>query len=123
MRTLFLSVLTVVSMASVSFSQEINSASAQSKTELVSSKETGNYSLILGNKLTAEEVAKNAQYYVHYFTVVYSEKTNEAKITMVTNDEKNRHVVVRFLTACGIQNVIVDGRTLSTDEFFINFMK
>jgi hypothetical protein len=123
MRTLFLSVLTVVSMASVSFSQEINSASAQSKTELVSSKETGNYSFILGNKLTAEEVAKNAQYYVHYFTVVYSEKTNEAKITMVTNDEKNRHVVIRFLTACGIQNVIVDGRTLSTDEFFINFMK
>jgi hypothetical protein len=123
MRTLFLSVLTVVSMVTMSYAQEINTATAQSKTELISSKETGNYSFILGNKLTADEVAKNAQYYVHYFTVVYSEKTNEAKITMVTNDDKNRHVVVRFLTACGIQNVIVDGRTLSTDEFFINFMK
>ena len=109
MRTLFLSVLTVVSMVTMSYAQEINSAKAQSKTELISSKETGNYSFILGNKLTADEVAKNAQYYVHYFTVDYSEKT--------------RHVAVRFLTACGIQNVIIDGRTISTEEFYINFMK
>ncbi|MEY3237251.1 MAG: hypothetical protein RI883_1352 [Bacteroidota bacterium] len=123
MRTLFLSVLTVVSMATVSYAQENNSATAQSKTELVSSKETGNYSFILGNKLSVEEVAKNAQYYVHYFTVNYSDKTNEAKVTMIANDEKTRHVVVRFLTACGIQNVIVDGRTISTEEFYINFMK
>ena len=53
----------------------------------------------------------------------YSVKTNEAKITMLSNDEKTRHVVVRFLTACGIQNVIIDGRTISTEEFYINFMK
>ena len=51
MRTLFLSVLTVVSMVTMSYAQEINSAKAQSKTELISSKETGNYSFILGNKL------------------------------------------------------------------------
>ena len=123
MRTLFLSVLTVVSMVTMSYAQEINSATAQSKTELISSKETGNYSFILGNKLSAEEVAKNAQYYVHYFTVNYSDKTNEAKVTMIANDEKTRHIVVRFLTACGIQNVIVDGKTISAEEFYINFMK
>ena len=123
MRTLFLSVLTVVSMVTMSYAQDVTSATAQSKTELISSKKTGNYSFILGNKLSADEVAKNAQYYVHYFTVDYSEKTNEAKITMIENDEKTRHVAVRFLTACGIQNVIIDGRTISTEEFYINFMK
>ena len=110
-------------MATMSYAQGVNSATAQSKTELVSSKLTGNYSFILGNKLSAEEVAKNAQYYVHYFTVNYSDKTNEAKVTMIANDEKTRHIVVRFLTACGIQNVIVDGKTISAEEFYINFMK
>ncbi len=123
MRTLFLSVLTVVSLVTMSYAQEINSATAQSKTELILSKETGNYSFILGNKLSAEEVAKNAQYYIHYFTVVYSEKTNEAKITMIENDEKNRHIVVRFLTACGIQNVIIEGKSITIDEFFVNYMR
>jgi hypothetical protein len=123
MRTLFLSVLTVVSMVTMSYAQDVTSATAQSKTELISSKKTGNYSFILGNKLSADEVAKNAQYYVHYFTVDYSVKTNEAKITMIENDEKNRHIVVRFLTACGIQNVIIEGKSITTDEFFVNYMR
>ncbi len=123
MRTLFLSVLTVVSMFTMSYAQDVNSATAQSKTELISSKVSGNYSFILGNKLSADEVTKNAQYYVHYFTVDYSVKTYEAKVTMLTNDEKTRHVVVRFLTACGIQNILVDGKTISAEEFYINFMK
>ncbi len=110
-------------MVTLSYAQETNSATAQSKTELISSKVSGNYSFIIGNKLSAEQVSKNAQYYVHYFTVTYSEKTNEALVKMVTNDEKNRHIVVRFLTACGIQNILVEGRTLAPEEFFNNYMK
>lgn len=124
MKTLFLSFLAVVSIAVMSFAQEVsNTATAQSKTELLASKESGNYSFILPGVLTSEEVAKNSSYYVHYFTVTYTEKSHEALVKLISNDEKSRHVVVRFLTVCGVQNVAVEGKTMSLEEFFLNFMK
>lgn len=99
-----------------------NTVTAQSKTELLASKESGNYTFTLPDGITPEEVSKNAKYYVHYFTVEYIEKSNQAKLTMISNDEKGRHVIVRFLTACGAQHVIVDGKSMSIEDFFNNYL-
>lgn len=124
MRTLFLTFLAFITLSSLSFAQEsIKFATAQSKADLAISKESGIYVFVLPKGITQEEVIKNSKYYLHYFTVEFSEKTNEAKIVMVSNDEKSRHVIIRFLTACGAQNIIVDGRTMPNEEFFVTFIK
>lgn len=124
MRTLFLSFIAIVGFSAISFSQISSTvAVAQSKTELASSKETGKYLFVLPSGLTSEEVAKNAKYYTLYFTVDYNQANSEAKISMITNDEKSRHVVIRFLSACGVQTIRMDGSTISTEEFFLTYMK
>jgi uncharacterized cupredoxin-like copper-binding protein len=124
MRTLFLTCIAFIGLSTMSFAQETEStATAQSKSELVSSKESGNYLFVLPAGKTAEEINKNAKYYVHYFTVDFNENTSEAKIKMISNDEKSRHVVIRFLTASGVQHVIVDGKSMLTEDFFNNYMK
>lgn len=108
----------------MTFAQDIsNTATAQTKTELAASKESGNYLFVLPAGLSAETVAKNSTYYVHYFTVEYTEKTSEAKITMTSNDEKGRHVIMRFLTANGVRFVKVDGATISTEDFFVKYIQ
>lgn len=124
MKNLFLSFLAILSISTMTFAQDIsNTAAAQTKTELAASKESGNYLFILPAGLSAETVAKNSTYYVHYFTVEYTEKTSEAKITMTSNDEKGRHVIMRFLTANGVRFVKVDGTTISTEDFFVKYIQ
>lgn len=123
MKTLFVSLIAFFFATTLSFAQENSMAVAQKATELVSSKETGKYTFVMPADLTADQVAKNAKYYTHYFTVDFNESSKEAKVTMVINDEKSRHVVVRFLTACGVQNVSVDGKMYSNEDFFNAFLK
>lgn len=123
MKTLFVSLIAFFFATTLSFAQENSTAVAQKATELVSSKETGKYTFVMPADLTADQVAKNAKYYTHYFTVDFNESSKEAKVTMVINDEKSRHVVVRFLTACGVQNVSVDGKMYSNEDFFNAFLK
>lgn len=124
MRTLFLSFIAIIGFSAISFSQLASTvASAQTKTELATSKETGKYLFVLPSGLTTEEVTKNAKYYTLYFTVDFNQTSSEAKINMIANDEKSRHVVIRFFSACGVQSVKVDGNTISTEEFFLTYMK
>jgi len=124
MKNLFLSFLAFVSISTFTYAQETaNTASAQSKTEVAASKESGNFKFILPSGLTSEDVTNNAKYYVHYFSVNYSDKTQEANISMVTNDDKSRYVIMRFLTACGVRYVKMDGATMSLEDFFSNHIK
>ncbi len=108
MKTFFLTLVAIIGLSTVSFSQEANTATAQSKTQLTSAKESGMYTFVMPSTLTAEDVTKNSKYYVHYFSTEFNETTKEVKMKMVTNDELSRHVITRFLAACGVQNVIVD---------------
>lgn len=124
MKRLFFSLLTVMSIASFSFAQDSKStAVAQSSKDLVESKTSGNYIFTLPETVTSEDVAKNSKYYVHYFTVEFDDNTQQANIKMISNDDKSRHVIMRFLTANQIQNVQVDGKSYSLDQFFENYMK
>ena len=123
MKTIFVSLIAFFFATTLSFGQENSTAAAQKATELVSSKETGKYLFVMPAELTADQVAKSAKYYTHYFTVDFNETSKEAKVTMVINDDKSRHVVMRFLTACGVQNVTVDGKMYSNEDFFNAFMK
>ena len=72
--------------------------------------------------MTANEVAENSKFYTRIFTIVFDEKSDVATITMIENSDKSRHVIVRFLTSCGVQSVLVEGREMMLEDFFTNYM-
>jgi hypothetical protein len=94
-----------------------------SKKELVSGKESGAYRITLPAHITKEDVAKSAGYYVHNFTVNFDEKSKEAKISMVVNDARNRQIIVRFMTACGVRHMNVEGTMMEMQDFFEMYLK
>ena len=77
------------------------------------SKSSGEYTFTLPSSVTKEDVAKSSKYYTHYFTVDFDPNAHEAKINMVVNEAKNRYVIVRFLTSCGVRFITVDGTNVS----------
>ncbi|MEN9998144.1 MAG: hypothetical protein RI922_1134 [Bacteroidota bacterium] len=124
MKTFFLSLIAVIGLSTVSFAQDAsNSATAQSKTQLSAAKESGVYTFVMPSTLTAEEVTKNSKYYVHYFTTEFNETSKVVKLKMVANDELGRRVITRFLASCGVQNVVVDGNSMITEDFFNTYLK
>jgi hypothetical protein len=124
MKTFFLSLIAVIGLSTVSFAQDAsNSATAQSKTQLTSAKQSGVYTFVMPATLTAEDVTKNSKYYVQYFTTEFNASTKEVKLKMNSNDELGRRVITRFLASCGVQNVIVDGNSMITEDFFNTYLK
>jgi hypothetical protein len=98
-------------------------AFATSKTELAEGKRIGKFKFVLPDGLSLDDVKKNASYYVHNFSVEYVPNKNEAFITMVTNDERNRLIIVRFLSACGVQQVNIEGTLMETFKFYETYLK
>lgn len=123
MKNLFITIIAILNLSTLTFAQEkTNTAASQSKSELQASKESGTYTFVLPEGLSAEDAVKNAMYYIHYFSVEYNEKLHTAEIEMISNDAKSRNVIKRYLTACGVRYVKVDSETLSLDEFFNRYI-
>mgnify|MGYP006137387257 CR=1 FL=1 len=106
---------------SFSFGQEL--ATVKSKSELTAIKRTGEGSIILPANLTNDLVQSKAKYYAHYFSIDFNEKSKEAKFTMVENTEKSRAVIVRFLAACDVTEIDVEGTIVKRDDLFVNYLK
>jgi len=68
--------------------------------------------------VSEEEITSSAVFYANYFSVDYNAATKEVLVAMLKNDDKSRHIIVRFLTACGIDKVKVSGVNYSLEEFF-----
>jgi hypothetical protein len=119
---LFLIILTC-SLSSYLAQENEDVAMVLSKKELISAKETGGYTIKLPSQLTKEEVDKCAGFYVHNFTVNFDEETKEAKISMVTNDARNRQIIIRFVTACGVRHMNIEGSIMEMQDFFETYLK
>jgi hypothetical protein len=124
MKTLFYSFLMFIGLSASAIAQEeAGTAVASSKKELMTGKESGKYTFILPETVSAEQVAQTSKYYTHYFTVNYTADERKAILKMVNNDEQSRHVVIRFLIANNIQHVNVEGVLVPTQELFEKYMK
>ena len=124
MKTLFLTTVLFFGItASVCGQSDIRVAVSKSKSELAQSKTNGKYIFSLPTGTPSDKVEQNAKYYTNYFTVTYSSTTSVANITMITNDEKSRHIICRFLIACGIEKINVEGTDLAIEEFFTSYLK
>jgi hypothetical protein len=109
--------------ASLSFAQTTNSASCSSSKHLKEGISSGKIEIVLPSQLTAEEVASFGKYYEPYFFVDFNANNHVATFQMVSNTSESRLVILRFLSANQIQNVIVDGKSYLLQDFYQNFLE
>ena len=98
-------------------------ASVASKASAMEVKTSGKFKITLPSGLVKEDVDKSASYYLHDFTVNFDDKTKVAEVTMVNNDERSRKIIVRFLSACGVQQINVEGTMVDLYPFYENYLK
>ncbi len=120
MKKLFLAILAIFSLSMMSMAQEAKVANASS---FDAGKKAGDFSFILPENVTAENVTQNSKYYTHYFTVTFDDATNRADIKMITNDEKSRHVIIRFLISLGVEQVTMNGTSENVEAFYQSHLK
>lgn len=134
MKTFFLTTVLFLGVSMTSIGQEkvksevsetkkSTSAISRPKSELVQSKADGKYTFTLPYGTSNETVQQNAKYYSQYFTVDYVAGSNTANITMLTNDEKSRHIICRFLFASGVEKIDLEGTSIPVEEYFTTYMK
>lgn len=124
MKTLFYTFLMVVGFGSATFAQEKSTvAIGPSSADITSGKQSGKFMFIMPQGTTAEDVAHTTKYYTNYFTVDFKESSREAKITLVTNDERSRAVITRFLISNGVQEVNIGGTTVPVGDLFEKYLR
>jgi hypothetical protein len=123
MKALIFSFAMILSVSTLFAQERSKVAVGPTKTEITAGKQSGEFTFVMPAGFTADEVAQNSKYYTHYFTVVFDAKTSKAKLTMVTNDEKGRSVITRFLVANGVQEVNIDGTLVNMADLFEKYLK
>ncbi|MBU3659388.1 MAG: hypothetical protein FGM14_05950 [Flavobacteriales bacterium] len=107
----------------ISFAQDNSTAVCGTKLALTQEKEAGKIKMKLPANISEEDVNNYASYYEKMFTVDFNNATHEIVYNMVVNDANNRRVILRFLSANQIQNVIVEGRVYPANDFYEAFLK
>jgi hypothetical protein len=113
-------VLVVVLAAFAATAQKTATVSAKS---LEAARSTGKYTLVLPADITSEQVDNVKNYYVAYFTVNFNQMKHEAAITLTSNEQMNRTVIMRFLSSLGVRTVMIDGKEHTLDQFYEGYLK
>lgn len=123
MRKLVFTFLAVVGLSLVSMAQEsTNTALSVDKTELMESKESGEYVFTFPATVTSEQIEKNANNYKDQFSVTHDATTNQVTMILVENTPMNRNIMTRMLMSCGVHFVKVDGVDLNMNEFRVTYL-
>ena len=107
----------------ISFAQDNSTAICGTKLALTQEKDAGKIKMKLPTSVSEEDVRSYASYYEKMFTIEYNNTTHEIVYNMVVNNANNRRVILRFLSANQIQNVIVEGRLYTANDFYENYLK
>lgn len=122
MKSLFTLLILFIGFSSSVFAQE-SIAKSNGDAALLKSKLSGVYEFTLPDNITQEDVDKKIKYYTYYMTADFNETTHKVTLTMNENASSNRYVIGRFLTACNVKEVDVDGKRLIMDEFVKSYLK
>jgi hypothetical protein len=123
MKSIILFTLFTFSFAFLGISQD---AAATVKTlsvdEVKEGKNTGLFTFVYPEGTNADIIDYASQYYVQYFSVEFDTASSTALVKMVTNDAMSRRIITRFLTASGMQHVLVGDKLYDTQEFYNNLL-
>ena len=78
---------------------------------------------VMPSDIVSENIDKSAQYYTDYFTVDFNNESKVTKILMVTENESDRRVIVRFLLSVGVRTIEFDGQDYTIMEFYSSFLE
>jgi hypothetical protein len=105
------------------YSQTDDKLRATSKSDLKSGKISGEFVFNMPSGVSKNEINESAEYYTMYFLVEYIEKLHQVKIKMKTNDEKSRHVILRFFVSLNIRQIELEGEMLELELFYQNWLR
>ena len=118
-----ISIALLLSLSGLKAQENSNLAFVSSKSDVVEGKISGIFKFTLPNSAVQEDVDKSASYYVHNFTVNFDNASKVAEIKMVSNDENSRKIIVRFLSACGIQSINIEDKVIDIYPFYETYLK
>mgnify|MGYP006180532581 CR=1 FL=1 len=104
----------------LSFTQEATIASSE---DLKKSVIEGSISMTLPVEITNDDVLNYSKYYTGFFTTSFDEKSHQVTFKMVNNNPKSRRVIIRFLSANGIQFARVGKNALPLSDFYDTYLK
>jgi hypothetical protein len=123
MKSLFLFALFTLCFSTLGISQDAaTTVKTLSADEVIEGKNTGLFTFVFPDGTSADVIEEVSQYYVQYFTVEFDAKTSTAIVKMITNDAMSRRIITRFLTASGMQHVLVGDKLYDTQEFYENLL-
>lgn len=102
---------------------QTNVAQSRGVEALRVSKTNGIYEFVLPESVSEDDVQKNSKYYELYFTPVFNSNSHVVKIELKDDSDKARYTVARFLSACGVQEVLVDGKNYTISQFIETYLK
>jgi hypothetical protein len=120
---ILLSSLFVCLSLTVLNAQNANTAICGTKESLIKGVQSGLIELTLPENISKSDVEKYGSYYKNSFIISFDEKSHLATIKMVENTSNNRRVILRFLSANQIQNVVVEDKSFLVNDFYENFLK
>jgi capsule polysaccharide export protein KpsE/RkpR len=120
---ILLSSLFVCLSLTVLNAQNANTAICGTKESLIKGVQSGLIELTLPENISKSDVEKYGSYYKNSFSISFDEKSHLATIKMVENTSNNRRVILRFLSANQIQNVVVEDKSFLVNDFYENFLK
>ena len=120
---ILLSSLFVCLTLTVLNAQNANTAICGTKESLIKVVQSGLIELTLPENISKSDVEKYGSYYKNSFSISFDEKSHLATIKMVENTSNNRRVILRFLSANQIQNVVVEDKSFLVNDFYENFLK
>lgn len=124
MKCNFICLIILMFSANTLFSQEDSGiATVNTKAEALALKTTGKLKIKMPSVSSKEDVVKSASYYVHNFLVDFDNESKIAEVIMVTNDSRNRQIIVRFLSACAIQQINIEGELIELSPFYERYLK
>lgn len=112
-----------ISISATSFSQEFSVVGkSQSVSELIQSKNNGNYTFYFPASITKEKIEAAANYYPTYFSYLINEEENSIKISLIENNSANRKIIMRFLMSARLQKIKVGETELFIQDFYQNYL-
>ncbi|HRO76392.1 MAG TPA: hypothetical protein PLP27_09620 [Crocinitomicaceae bacterium] len=117
-KIVFLSVF--MFLATFSFAQQ--KAIVSSLKAFDEAKSNDVYSFELSEKMTKERVTELSDYYTRYFTTSFDEKKNTVTVKLNDTEYSTKMVVRRLFAGMGIDEVLIEGKTISTDTFFADYI-
>ena len=97
-------------------------ATSQSRDDLRKANQTGTYTFVIPEKITAEDVALSAEFYTVYFTVDFDASKHRVVLKLNGLEEKNRQVIARFFISLGIRQIMVDNELYEVQDFYSKFL-